>query len=96
MDIKKITILAKYQYYTKGYSLDSVIKLLEYISINNYLINLIDNKQPLYGPIYSLKLLDLKILKTYIKNNLANDFIRPFKLLAGTLILFIYKNDDSL
>lgn len=28
-------------------------------------------KQPLYGPIYSLKLVELETLKTYIKTNLA-------------------------
>lgn len=37
----------------------------------------------------------LEILKTYIKTNLAKGFIKLFKFLAGTLILFIKKRNDS-
>ena len=36
------------------------------------------------------------MLKTYIKANLASNFIRPSKSPAGTLILFVLKKDDSL
>lgn len=70
-------------------------ELSEHISINDYFINLVDNKQPLYSQIYSLELVELKTLKTYIKINLANSFIWPFQLLAGIPILLIKKKDDS-
>ena len=36
------------------------------------------------------------MLKTYIENNLANDFIRPFESFAGTSIFFDKKPDGSL
>lgn len=38
-----------------------------FIRINKYTIILIKSKQLLYKPIYSLSLIELKILKTYFK-----------------------------
>ncbi len=55
-----------------------------------------DNRQPPYGPIYSLGLVELDTLKAYIENNLASGFIRTFKSLAGATILFDKKPDGSL
>ena len=40
--------------------------------------------------------MELETLKTYIKTNLANGFIWPFKFHAGALILFNQKPDGSL
>ena len=37
----------------------------------------------------------LKILKTYIKSNLVNSFIRTSKLPAGALIFFVCKLNSS-
>lgn len=56
--------------------------------ISKYAIKLKEDKQPPFEPIYNLGLIDLKMLKTYIKTNLANDFIYPSKLPTETLILF--------
>ena len=53
----------------------NITKLLEYIKINNYAIKLKKSKQLLFRLIYSLELVELKILKIYIKINLANGFI---------------------
>ena len=63
-------------------------ELLEHTRINDHPINLLDDKQLPYGLIYSLGLVELEILKTYIKANFACSFIRPSKPSAGTLILF--------
>ncbi len=57
---------------------------------------LVDDWQPLYGSIYSLRLVEFKILIIYIKNNLANGFIRLSKSLAGAPILFDKKLNRSL
>ena len=43
--------------------------------INDHIIELEKNKQLFFGSIYSLKLLELKILKTYIKIYLVNNLI---------------------
>ena len=64
--------------------------------MNDYAIKLKEGKQLSFGSIYSLKLVELKILKTYIKNNLANSFIYPSKSLAKAFIFFDLKLDKSL
>ena len=46
------------------------------------------DKQPLFGSIYSLRLVELKSLKTYIKTNLANGVIWSSKFPAEASILF--------
>lgn len=51
------------------------MELLEYIEMNDYAIELEKDKQPLFRPIYSQKLVELETLKTYIETSLANNFI---------------------
>ena len=63
--------------------------------MNEYAIKLEDDKQPPFGPIYSLGPVELETLKTYMEINLANGFIRPFKSPAGAPILFDRKPDES-
>ena len=72
------------------------IELSKHMEINDYAIELMDDQQPLYGPIYSLGPVELETLKAYIENNLANGFIRSFKSPAEALILFNKKPDGSL
>ncbi len=72
------------------------VELPEHTKINDYAIKLVDDWQPLYGPIYSLGPVELETLKAYIKNNLASGFIKPFKSPAEALILFDKKPDGSL
>lgn len=95
LDVEKVTISSKYTDYTNVFSLDSAAKLAKHIGINNHLMNLINDKQPPYGLINSLELVELKMLKTYIENNLANGFIRSFKSPTGDLILFICKKNNN-
>ena len=64
--------------------------------MNEHAIKLEKGKQPLFGLIYSLSLVESETLKTYIKTNLANNFIWPFKSPAGASILFDRKLDGSL
>ena len=94
LDVKEVTIPAEYLDYTNVFFPDSAAELSKYTGINDHPINLINNKQPPYGLIYSLGPVELQTLKTYIETNLANGFIRPFKLLAGASILFIHKKDN--
>ena len=75
---------------------DFAFKLPEYTRINDYAIKLVDDEQPSYKPIYSLKLVELEIRKAYIETNLANGFIKLSKLLTGALILFDQKSESFL
>ena len=82
-------IFTEYSDFSNVFSLNSIVKLLEYIRINNHSIDLLNNKQLSYSLIYSLELVELKILKTYINTSLASSFIRPSRSPANAPILFI-------
>ena len=71
------------------------MELPENTKMNEHVIKLIDGKQPLYGPIYALSLVELETLKAYIETYLKTGFIQPSKSLAGILILFDKKPDSS-
>ena len=72
------------------------MELFENTGINRHVIKLQDAKQPPYGPIYSLRPVELKTLKTYIKNYLKTGFIWSSKSSAGAPILFDKKPNNSL
>ena len=81
--------------YSDVFSVENAAKLPENTGINEHAIELKEGKQPLFGPIYSLGPVELETLKTYIKTNLANGFIRPSKSPAGASIFFDWKPDRS-
>ena len=93
---EKTRILTEYSDFSNIFSSNSAAKLPEYTKIHDYSINLQDNKQILHSLIYSLGPVELEILKTYIKANLASSFIKPSKSPSSTLILFVQKRDSSL
>ena len=72
------------------------MELFENTKINQYIIELIDNKQPFYRPIYTLSLVELEILKIYIKTHFKISFIQSSQFLTGDLILSDKKPDSSL
>ena len=78
LKVEKVTILSKYVDYTNVFSLDFAAELSKHTGINDHFIDLIDNKQLLCGPIYSLGLVELEMLKTYIETNLVNGFYQTF------------------
>ena len=87
---------AEYSDYSNVFSAENVVELSENTGINEHAIELEEGKQPPFRPIYCLRPVELETLKTYIKTNLANGFIRPFKSPAGAPILFDRKPDGSL
>ncbi len=74
----------------------STAELPEHTGIKDHAINLVEDKESLYGPIYSLRPVELETLKTYIKKNLARGFIRYFKSPVITPLLLVRKSDESL
>ena len=86
----------EYSDYSNVFSAENTAELPENTRINEHAIKLEESKQPLFGPIYSLGLVELETFKTYIKTNLANGFIWPSKSPVGALILFDRKPDGSL
>lgn len=92
---KKINILFESLDFVDVFLKKLVAKLFKHFDINKYLIHLGLGKQLPYSPIYSLEPVKLEILKTFIKINLANSFIRPFYSLTNTFILFVKKLNNS-
>ena len=72
------------------------MELLKNTGINEQAIELVEGKQPPYGPIYSLGPVELEMLKAYIKTHLKTRFIQPSKSPARAPILFDKKPDGSL
>ena len=89
-------VLAKYSNDSNVFSTENAAELPENTKMNKHAIKLEEGKQPSFGPIYSLGPIELEMLKTYIKTNLANGFIWPSKSPAGAPILFDRKPDRSL
>ena len=91
-----IKVPTEYSDYSSIFSAENATELPKHNGINEYAIELEEDKQPLFGPIYSLGPVELEMLKTYIKINLANGFIWPFKSPMGISILFNQKPNGSL
>ena len=87
---------SKYANFANVFLLKLAVELLKHTRINDHAIKLVDNWQSLYGPIYSLRLVELEILKAYIENNLVNGFIRRYKSPTTKSILFDKKPNSSL
>ena len=86
----------EYADYADTFSPDLAMELPENTGINEYVIELVEGKQPPYSPIYSLGPVELETLKVYIETHLKTGFIQPSKSTAGAPILFDMKPDGSL
>ena len=93
---KEVTVPAKYTDFVNIFLKKLGKVLLKRISINEHTIKLEKSKQLPYKPIYSFGQVELKIVKTYIETNLANGIILPSKSANTSLILFVWKPNDSL
>lgn len=70
-------------------------ELVKNTGIINHLVNLVNNKDSLYGQICKLELVELETLKIYVKKKQAESFIKPFKSFANAQIPFVHKNYGS-
>lgn len=75
IDQTAIKILTKYLDYPDVFLFDLAMELHKNTGINKYVIKLVEGKQLFYKPIYSLKLIKLENLKTYIETYLNTGFI---------------------
>ena len=87
---------AKYSDFSNVFSEKEALVLPEQTDLNKHAIELEEDKQPPYGPIYSLGPVELETLKAYIETHLKTGFIWPSKSPAGAPILFDKKPDGSL
>ena len=93
LNIEKVfkSILLEYWDFINIFSKKSAAKLPKHLSINKYTLDLKKDKQLFYRPTCILVLVELKTLKSYIKNNLVNYFIQLSKSFIKISILFIKK-----
>lgn len=82
--------------YIDAFSPDLATKLLDHIRINQYAIELVQSKQPLYRPIYSPSLAELKTIITFIKTHPKPEFVCPSNSLIRASILFHKKSNSNL
>ena len=59
----------------------------------DHTIDMVEGKEPPWGPIYALSEKELEVLRTYIADILTSGKIRPSKSSVGAPILFVPKND---
>ena len=85
----------EYVNYANVFSLDLAMELPKNTGINKQVIELIEGKQPPYGPTYCLGPVELGTLKAYIETYLKNGFIKS-KSPVKTPILVGKKPDASL
>ena len=72
---EEVKIPDEYSDFTNVFSGKKTLVLPERTKLNEHAINLEDGKQSPYGPIYSLGLVELETLKTYIETHLKTGFI---------------------
>ena len=72
------------------------IEFPKHTGINDHTIELVHDWQLPYGLIYNLGPIELELLKAYIENNLANDFIKPSKSPTQASIFFHKEPNGSL
>ena len=59
----------------------------------NHAIDMVEGKEPPWGPIYALSEKELEVLRTYLDDMLRSGKIRPSKSLAVASILFVPKKE---
>ena len=94
--VKEIQIPNQYLKFLNIFLEKKASVLPKAIDLNQYTIKLEKSQQLPYKLIYSLNLVELEMLKIYIKINFANSFILPLKSPISALILFIKKANRSL
>ena len=93
--IEKVLILAKYLDFANIFLKKSAQILPEQTRASKYTIMLEKSDQLPYRLIYSLGLIELETLKSYIKINLVNGFMKASKLPESALIHFDHKLNGS-
>ena len=93
--VQEIKVPEAYKDFADVFSEDSAAELPEH-GLHDHAIDLVDGKQPPYGPIYSLSETELTVLRAYLDAHLANGFIRPSTSPAGAPILFVPKANGTL
>ena len=91
----EVVLPIKYQQFADVFDKVKASKLPEH-RLYDCPIDLQPGKEPPWGPIYNLSPTELKALREYIEEHLANGFIRHSRSPTGALTFFVKKKDGSL
>ena len=94
MSAQEVRISETYCNFAKVF-LEAKADKLSKNSPQNYAINL-HSGISLFGLLYNFSNIELKVLRTYLDDNLTKGFIRESSLLVGASILFVKKKNSSL
>ena len=61
----------------------------------DHAIDMVEGKEPPWGPIYALSEKELEVLRTYLTDILTSGKIRPSISSAGAPILFVQRKRDE-
>ena len=93
---EEVRILDEYSDFANVFSEEKALVLPKRTKLNKHALDLEDGNRLSYRSIYSLGLVELETLKTYIETHLKIGFIQSSKSPAGAPILFNKKPDGSL
>lgn len=78
VDEAPLQVSSPYANFANLFSSNLVAELPKHTKMNNLAIEFVDNEQLIHGSVYSLSSVELDILKIYIENNLASNFMTAF------------------
>ena len=93
--VKQVVLPEKYSDFSDVFDKAKADKLPE-PSRHDLAIELIDDRQPPFGPIYNLSRTELEVMREYVNEMLAKGFIQPSKSPSGAPVLFVPKKDGGL
>ena len=88
--VKQIVLSEKYFDFSDIFDKAKADKLPKHLHYD-LTIELINDKQPLFGPIYNLFKTELEVIHEYMNEILAKKFIQPSKSPSKALVLFLPK-----
>ena len=94
-DIIKSFIFFCYSEFSNVFEKKNLDKLFKH-NFDDYVIKIFSKNFFLINFIYNLSKTELEILQKYINENLKKKFIKFFKFLTKSFILFVKKSDDDL
>jgi hypothetical protein len=89
------TVLGRYRSYVQVFS-EADSESMPSHSPQDLAIELLDGKQPPWGPIYNLSEIELDTLRSFLEVQLKCGGVRPSKSPAGAPVFFLPKKDGTL
>jgi hypothetical protein len=94
-EVNELRLLEAYRDYTDVFSKTEARKLPDFTRVMHF-INIEERKSVFFGFIYPLLVVELRVLREYLKSSLVKRWIQKSKSLTGVFIFFTSKKDKIL